>query len=387
MPSPVSFDFALKPKAAIDYLNNKGYQLSFNYDELAPIAHHNSFTVAKVTRLDLLHDIFNSIDDAAKNGKGFEQWQDELKPTLKRKGWWGKQEITDPKTGEVKEVYIGSRRLRTIYQTNMRVAYNVQRNQSQRQLTTSVYWRYRSMMLPTTRAEHAQIHGTVLHRDDPFWSTNYPPNGWGCQCKVQAYSQKQLDKRGIKVSEHAPESIADKDWRYDIGAGSRLARLNKMALADNLPSIAANPDLDSLTDEQLKARFYERLGMQPNEMMVDQVGDPMWLTDDLFKASMFSKLRKRERHLYFDAFADVIKDPDEIYLERELLRDADGSRLVKKMFKYFEDDKGKKRGIMAIFGYEKDKTIGVSVYAIDNQSGTEKRRIEKLVYQKAHSGE
>lgn len=382
MPSPMTFDFALEPKAAIKYLNNKGYQLSFNYDELAPMAHHNSFTVAKVTRADLLHDIFSSLDDAIKNGKGFKQWQDELKPTLKRKGWWGKQEITDPKTGEIKEVYIGSRRLRTIYQTNMRVAYSVQRNQSQRQLTTSVYWRYRSMLLPTTRAEHSQIHGTVLHRDDPFWNSNYPPNGWGCQCKVQAYSKRQLEKRGIAISEQAPESVADKDWQHDIGAGSKLARLNKMTLADDLPQVAANPELDKLTDEQLKARFYERLGIQPNEMMVDQIGDPMWITDDLFKAGAFSKLRKRNRHLYFDAFADVIKDPDEIYLELETLRNQQGTRLVKKLFKYFEDDKGKKRGIMAIFDYQQDKTQGVSIYDIESQSGTERRRIEKLIYKK-----
>ncbi len=95
MPDPVSFDFSLQPKAAIDYLNNKGYKLSFNYDELAPKAHHESFTVAKVSRLDLLNDIFTSLDDAAKNGKGFQQWQKELKPTLqKRDGGASRKSLT-----------------------------------------------------------------------------------------------------------------------------------------------------------------------------------------------------------------------------------------------------------------------------------------------------
>ncbi|MDD3506345.1 MAG: phage head morphogenesis protein, partial [Sulfurimonas sp.] len=58
----VKFDFNLVPKDALAYLRNKGYKLRFDYGELQKEAHHKDFTVAKVTRLALLHDIFKSLD-------------------------------------------------------------------------------------------------------------------------------------------------------------------------------------------------------------------------------------------------------------------------------------------------------------------------------------
>jgi hypothetical protein len=46
--------------------------------------------------------------------------------------------------------------------------------------------RYVSMLLPTTRPEHAQWHGTVHPMESPFWDTHYPPNGFNCLCDVIA---------------------------------------------------------------------------------------------------------------------------------------------------------------------------------------------------------
>lgn len=384
----VEFDFKLPPKKAQEYLNNKGFNLTFNYDEMAHGAHHKSFTVAKVTRVDLLNDIFTSLADAKATGETFSDWKKKLKPTLQKKGWWGKKDIIDPKTGEVKEVYIGARRLRTIFNTNMRVAYSVQRHDSMSKLTIEVYWRYSSMFLPNSRDAHEKINGTLLHRDDPFWQTNYPPNGWNCHCKVRAYSEKQAKKKGMTISKKAPDSVADKDWAYDVGSGSKVATLSKLTLGSDLPTIKPNPALDKLTDEQLKARFYQTLSTAKGEMFIDKVGDPMFIGDELFSAlgQGASKIKKRSRHLYIDELANTINDPDEIFIEAETLKTGE-TRLVKKMFRYFKDEKGNSRGFMALFKYEEDKTIGVSIYDVANQSGTEARRIEKLIYKKDGRGD
>ena len=40
----------------------------------------------------------------------------------------------------------------------------------------------------------------VLPVDDPFWSTHFPPNGWGCKCNVRALTREQAEKTGISKS-------------------------------------------------------------------------------------------------------------------------------------------------------------------------------------------
>ncbi len=115
---------------------------------------------------------------------------------------------------------------------------------------------------------------------------------------------------------------------------------------------------------------------------VDVIGDPMTVGDDLFTSVKGdSKVKKRDRHLYIDELAQTIADPDEIYLEAEKMQTGK-RRLVKKLFRYFEDEKGRKKSLMAIFEYHRDKTAGVTIHVIDTAKGVERRRIEKLIYQK-----
>jgi hypothetical protein len=89
------------------------------------------------------------------------------------------------------------------------------------------------------------------------------------------------------------------------------------------------------------------------------------------------KVRKQQRQFYLDYLVEAIKDPDEMYLEY----DNDNKRLVKKMLKYFTVD-GNKRATIAIFGYDKDKTIGVSVYFVTKDEYVENKRSGKLIYKR-----
>ena len=73
---------------------------------------------------DLLRDIRDALDRALAEGSTIAQFRDGLEPVLRAKGWWGKSTLTDPLTGETREVQLGSaRRLRVILDTNMRTAY------------------------------------------------------------------------------------------------------------------------------------------------------------------------------------------------------------------------------------------------------------------------
>ncbi len=382
LPKP-SFAFGLKPEAAIEYLRSKGFKLTFNYQEMQHDAHHKAFTVAKVTRLDLLSDIHTSITDAMSNGTRFEDWKKQIIPTLETKGWWGKKEIVNPVTGEVKEVVIGGRRLKTIFKTNTMVARATARYDQQMR-SDLPYLQYIGGLSEHPRMSHMAKNGIVLLKSDPWWQSNYPPNAWGCKCEVRAWSAKQIQKRGWSVSTAAHENIATPDWSYNPGAGNRVGKLSKIDLDKSLSSLpklsdAKRKEYSDLTEEQLKKRFYSTLGIKPGDTYVDKTGDPMIVDDNLFTTgSGHSKLTKQDRHYYIDEIAATVSDPDEIYLEF----DEKAKRLVKKMFRYFKGDKGSKRAIVVIFEYLSDKTQGVSAHVIDSSGGVEKKRIEKLIYKK-----
>lgn len=137
-----SFDFSSQPKDSIAYLKNKGYKLTFDYDEMLHDAHNKAFTVAKVTRLDLLSDIHGSIVQAMQKGETFENWKKNITPTLKEKGWIGEQEIVNPKTGEVKTIHIDGHRLRNIFKTNTRVSRSIGRYKQMKSGKFTEYWKY-----------------------------------------------------------------------------------------------------------------------------------------------------------------------------------------------------------------------------------------------------
>ncbi len=213
--SMVSFDFNLPPEENIKALKAKKPKLSFNYDEVMHEAHLKAFTIAKVTKLDLLSDIQDSLLKAQSEGKSFEVWKKEIKPALAKKGWLGKVEIINDKTGESKTINVNNARLKKIYNTNMRSANAQGRAKAQYALVGEIYLRYIALQDGLTRPSHLKMQGITLHRDDPFWSTNYPPNGWNCRCVVRAYSKKECEREGFSISQTPPLPIASVDWSYD----------------------------------------------------------------------------------------------------------------------------------------------------------------------------
>ncbi|MCF6207683.1 MAG: phage head morphogenesis protein [Sulfurovum sp.] len=385
MPNP-KFSFSLKPKEAIEYLEQKGFKQSFNYDEIMHEAHHRSFTIAKVMRDDLLLYMHHSLLVAQKEGLGFKEWKKSIRPTLKSYGWWGETEVKDPRTGEVKTIHVGSRRLRTIYETNMRVSYAVGRYKKLKSLPFSKYWMYISMLLPTTRPSHADKHGTVLPRDDTWWDTNYPPNAWNCKCKVRAYSKRDLDKRGIEVAKEAPESIATKDWAYNVGDTSKVGRVEKLNIDDSmdtLPKLMPKEENRDLTGDELRQIFYSTLGIKAGESIIDKTQSVLTVDDRLFMNGAFDKTKKQNRHLFIQQFASAIDDPDEIWLEVEYedSKRRRSYRITKKFFRFF-DAGGKQAAIMAVFHYNTDRTVGSSIYNVVGKSQIDKKRSGKLIFSK-----
>lgn len=200
--------FSLPPEEAIKWFQSKGYAITWDWRDMWNADHARAFTVAKVSQLDVLADIRTAVDDALRNGTSFAEFQKQLRPELQKKGWWGEKELADPETGEVKKVQLGSaRRLRIIYDTNLRTAHAAGKwERIQDRKKALPYLRY----IPRTdgdnrRKEHQALRDTVLPVDDPFWDTFYPPNGWGCACSVQQVNDRMLKSLGLSVNSKAPK--------------------------------------------------------------------------------------------------------------------------------------------------------------------------------------
>ncbi len=210
MPRPdLSYALGLTPVEAVQYFRSKGIAVTENWHDLWQEAHARAFTVAGVAKLDLLQDIRGAVDTAIREGRTERWFLNELAPILKKKGWWGKKEVTNPDTGEVRHVRQGSpSRLKLICRQNTQGAYMAGRYKQQLENADyEPFWQYVAVLDQKTRPAHAALNGKVFRYDDPFWGAMYPPNGWSCRCRVAAYSESRLKRRGLKVSDSAGHMV------------------------------------------------------------------------------------------------------------------------------------------------------------------------------------
>jgi hypothetical protein len=53
------------------------------------------------------------------------------------------------------------------------------------------------------REDHQSWDGLILPKDDPWWESHFPPNGWGCKCFTRAVTEtrkKQYENDGIPTA-------------------------------------------------------------------------------------------------------------------------------------------------------------------------------------------
>jgi len=198
------------PKEALSYFRNKGLKVSFDYRDVWREEHAHAFTVAKAMQLDVLESIRGAVDQALAEGQTLRDFRKGLTPTLQRLGWWGRQEMVDPATGEIVDARLGSpRRLKTIYTANLRTARAAgQWERAQRTKAARPYLLRTLGPSRRHRPEHAAWHGVLLPIDDPWWKVHMPPDGWGCKCRVRQVSEAEagrLKSRGVPAPERKQE--------------------------------------------------------------------------------------------------------------------------------------------------------------------------------------
>lgn len=192
----------LAPKEAIAFLERKGFAIGFDWRDVWQEEHARAFTVAKMMSRELLETVRGEVQRALDEGTTLADFSRELRPRLEAAGWWGRKAMVDPLTGERKIVQLGSpRRLRVIFNTNLRTAYQAGRwERIQRTKQAFPFLRYVSVMDGRERPQHRAWHGTILPVDDPWWDTHYGPCDWGCRCTATPLNLRQIERRGYTLT-------------------------------------------------------------------------------------------------------------------------------------------------------------------------------------------
>ncbi len=238
----------LAPLEAIAFYRRKGLAIGFAWQDAWEREHVRAFTVAKAMSRDLLEDIRAAVDKAIAEGQTLRQFQDGLRPLLEARGWWGRKEMTDPLTTARRVVQLGSpRRLRTIFEVNMRMAYQAGRwERMERNAAAFPYVRYVSAEDSRVRPQHQAWHGTIKPLGDPWWNTHYPPCGWHCRCTAVPVNQRMMDRRGWTETDRPASFLPNRyvnprtgeETMYEAGISPGFGYNVGRAYLDDL---AANP--------------------------------------------------------------------------------------------------------------------------------------------------
>lgn len=179
---------------AIDFLRQKTKTPTRSWRDVWDGAHSKMFMVAGANTEALVGDFQEAIAKALEKGTTLDEFRRDFDAIVKTHGW----------------SYKGERgwRTRTIFETNLRTAYAAGRYAQMTKpetLEAFPYWSYRHSGSLHPRLNHKAWDGQVYSADDPFWKTNYPPNGFGCGCFVVPVSAGGLKRLGRSGPDTSPD--------------------------------------------------------------------------------------------------------------------------------------------------------------------------------------
>lgn len=257
--------FGVKFSEGIAYLKGKLPEVSLAWDDLAGPVHAKVFTVAGSTSTAMVSELNKAVVSAIENGTTITDFRKQFDKTVAASGW----------------SYNGSRGWRTqiIFDANMRSAHMAGRwSQLWAGKARRPFLQYRTAGDSKVRPAHRAWNGIIRAITDVFWTVFYPPNGWFCRCTVRAYSQAEVDTKGLNV-ETTPFEVktrtvtkageptdvvpvgVDPGWDHNVGVswiapevalGRKLASL-PATLRDKFIEKTISPAFQTALSERWKA--------------------------------------------------------------------------------------------------------------------------------------
>lgn len=244
---------------AIAYLRQKTNVSSTGWTDVWQKANAKAFTVAGATSMALVEDFRREVAKALETGTTLQEFRARFAELVRKHGW--------EHTGRP------GWRARVIYETNLSMAYSAGRYAQQTEpetLAAFPYWQYVHSGAKHPRKQHLAWNGTVLRADDPFWDWAYPPNGWGCGCRVRPVSEAGLKRQGRTGVDQAPERLPIQtinkktgevlkgsqgvDFGFDYNPGQIWKNAPRSAVPGLTPAAPALPPLIDPTEVEAFAK-------------------------------------------------------------------------------------------------------------------------------------
>lgn len=200
---------------AVDYLQEKVPVPTEGWEQFEAEQHDHAFTVAGLTKVNLLEDLQKLVTKAIADGTDIEDFKKQFKSQIEDRGWSPKPLPAGP----------SDYRVRIIFETNVRRANAKGRREQMMRVTGRPYWMWVWRDSPNPRLHHQALDGKVFRSTDPFWRIAYPPCGFGCKCGVVTLSESDMKRRGLTVSTPPdPQAIAEKGFRSAAGSSPKSER-------------------------------------------------------------------------------------------------------------------------------------------------------------------
>lgn len=376
--------------------------------------HDWTFVVAGANRDALVADFRAAIEKVITQGGTLEEFRKDFDRIVAEHGW----------------SYNGGRnwRSRIIYETNLNSSYQAGRYQQLLAVREDrPYWQYlHSDAVEDPREEHLAWDGMILRWDDPWWQTHFPINAWGCQCRVIALSDADLQRMGRTVDTAPPLEMETRIIGKRSPGGPRtvevpkgidpgfehipgLSRLKSAvpppnpngigsAGAPGVPNVTAPDPLPparsyppsrvlpaGLNPADYVSRFLEEFNATPQRPAVfqDVIGESLVVGRDLFvdRTTGALKVLKRGREQYLLLLADTLKDPDEIWVRLEWMGTLNKAVVRRRYIARFMVE-GQALPAVAVFELGVDGWMGVTTFTAADSGYLEGLRHGVRLYQR-----
>lgn len=396
-------------KEQIEFFRRKINIPTNSYADIYNNEHDYAFVVAGANRNALLNDFRAAIDKAISQGTTLDEFRQDFAEIVEKHGW----------------SYNGSFnwRSRVIYETNLNSSYQAGRYQQLRDAQFPYMEYLHSDYVEHPRELHQSWNHLVLNFNDPWWDSHFPPNGYGCQCRVRGRTKGDLKRMGKDIPDAAPtinwvdrvigensdnprivrvpEGIDPSfehipgQTRLDTFVPNPLDSDPTLKLgvpsvkADEWPSIrkvSKNRLLEKgLTEEDYATIFLNQFGATLTNPAIfrDVAGEALVIGKQLFTVSKTGELKvtKRGHEQFLLLLADSLKLPDEIWTRMEYFDHLQKSVVRRRYISRIRID-GEDKPMLAIFEVGDDGWLGVTTFAPDNPDYLEQLRVGIRVFKR-----